>query len=137
MLIQKHFNNLTFVAIQSEEGQYLLRQTMDKTHFEDDITVADYSRIGMRGNDSNFPDRSETLMSAEIILISNEKTYRGAEAVIFLAEVSGGWMRILGRLAKIFPRGVRDFMYRVVASNRYRWFGTRQTCFLPTITKID
>lgn len=30
------------------------------------------------------------------------------------------------------PRGIRDRIYAWIASNRYRWFGRRDTCALPT-----
>lgn len=32
----------------------------------------------------------------------------------------------------IFPKPVRDWGYSVVAKNRYRWFGKKETCFVPT-----
>lgn len=38
----------------------------------------------------------------------------------------------LARGALIVPRPVRDGVYRVVARNRYRWFGRRDTCMRPT-----
>jgi predicted DCC family thiol-disulfide oxidoreductase YuxK len=30
------------------------------------------------------------------------------------------------------PRPVRDWVYEVVARNRYRWFGRRDICMVPT-----
>jgi predicted DCC family thiol-disulfide oxidoreductase YuxK len=35
-------------------------------------------------------------------------------------------------LAQVFPRSIRNPVYRVIARNRYRWFGKRDTCRLPT-----
>ncbi|HSQ60931.1 MAG TPA: thiol-disulfide oxidoreductase DCC family protein [Acidobacteriota bacterium] len=32
----------------------------------------------------------------------------------------------------ILPRAVRDPIYRLVAKNRYAWFGRRASCFLPS-----
>lgn len=32
----------------------------------------------------------------------------------------------------IVPRPLRDLVYRVVARNRLRWFGERETCRVPT-----
>ncbi len=34
--------------------------------------------------------------------------------------------------ARIFPRPVRDLVYRAFAANRYRLFGRKDTCELPT-----
>jgi predicted DCC family thiol-disulfide oxidoreductase YuxK len=35
-------------------------------------------------------------------------------------------------LAQLVPRWIRNPAYRVLARNRYRWFGKRDTCRLPT-----
>ena len=35
-------------------------------------------------------------------------------------------------LARFVPRAIRNPVYRVLARNRYRWFGKRDTCRLPT-----
>lgn len=32
----------------------------------------------------------------------------------------------------IVPKIVRDFFYNLLAQNRYRWFGKRTECFVPT-----
>jgi predicted DCC family thiol-disulfide oxidoreductase YuxK len=32
----------------------------------------------------------------------------------------------------VLPRPLRDAAYRLVARNRYRWFGRRETCRLPS-----
>jgi predicted DCC family thiol-disulfide oxidoreductase YuxK len=35
-------------------------------------------------------------------------------------------------LARFVPRAIRDPIYRVIAKNRYRWFGKRETCRIPS-----
>ena len=35
-------------------------------------------------------------------------------------------------LARFVPRAIRDPIYRVIARNRYRWFGKRETCRIPS-----
>lgn len=32
----------------------------------------------------------------------------------------------------IFPRFLRDPIYRLVGANRYKWFGKREECMVPT-----
>lgn len=32
----------------------------------------------------------------------------------------------------IIPRPLRDWLYRIIARHRYRWFGKRDTCMVPT-----
>jgi predicted DCC family thiol-disulfide oxidoreductase YuxK len=38
----------------------------------------------------------------------------------------------LARLLLLVPRILRDFAYDLIASNRYSWFGKRETCRLPS-----
>ena len=54
---------------------------------------------------------------------------------------STGFLRMVGHLrwpwpllraARVVPRPVRDWLYDRVARNRYRLFGRRQTCLMPT-----
>jgi predicted DCC family thiol-disulfide oxidoreductase YuxK len=40
-------------------------------------------------------------------------------------------------VGRLLPRVVRDWLYEVVARNRLRWFGRRQTCYLPDATQAD
>lgn len=42
----------------------------------------------------------------------------------------GGIWSILSWL-KIIPRSIRNYIYRVIARNRYRLFGKRSTCRIP------
>ena len=32
----------------------------------------------------------------------------------------------------VLPQGFRDWAYRLLARNRYRWFGQKETCWMPT-----
>jgi predicted DCC family thiol-disulfide oxidoreductase YuxK len=38
----------------------------------------------------------------------------------------------LGFLLAVIPKPLRDFGYRIVATNRYKWFGHKESCMLPT-----
>ncbi len=50
-------------------------------------------------------------------------------------DVFGSWH--WSQLAWVFPRFLRDFIYRIVAKNRYRWFGKHAQCVLPTPAQQD
>jgi len=43
-----------------------------------------------------------------------------------------GFPYSLGRAALFVPRPIRDAVYRLIARNRYRWFGRREACMRPT-----
>ncbi len=42
-----------------------------------------------------------------------------------------GWPWRAGAILRIVPRFLRDLVYKLVARNRYRWFGRREECFVP------
>ncbi|MFN9798503.1 MAG: thiol-disulfide oxidoreductase DCC family protein, partial [Bacteroidota bacterium] len=57
--------------------------------------------------------------------------YFSSTAVIeAMADMGGGWRAM--RAAYLFPRFFRDAVYRLVARNRYDWFGKRERCRIPS-----
>jgi predicted DCC family thiol-disulfide oxidoreductase YuxK len=46
-----------------------------------------------------------------------------------LAAIGGVWRLVV--IARVLPRSWRDWLYRLLARNRYRWFGRRGSCYLP------
>lgn len=65
-----------------------------------------------------------------IILVSDGKTYSHSSAVIKSLMLLGGIYKTSGILF-IFPKKFRDYIYKIIAKNRYRWFGKYQSC--PTL----
>lgn len=43
-----------------------------------------------------------------------------------------GWPWRVGAVFKLVPRPLRDALYRLVARNRYRIFGKREECWVPS-----
>lgn len=76
---------------------------------------------------NSFPTESlDTFLLSE-----NGKVYtRSTAALRTLKELSGGWPLLYGFI--IVPAVLRDFVYGVVAKNRYRWFGKKESCLFPT-----
>lgn len=65
------------------------------------------------------------------ILVDGDSVLRNSDAALAIL-VGLGWpWRALAAL-RIVPRPLRDWVYRLVARNRYRWFGKREQCFMPT-----
>jgi predicted DCC family thiol-disulfide oxidoreductase YuxK len=48
-----------------------------------------------------------------------------------LVQLGGVW-RFAGWLLRLIPRPIRKRGYDFVARHRYRWFGKKETCRLPT-----
>ena len=40
-------------------------------------------------------------------------------------------------VARILPRSWRDYLYKLIASNRFNWFGRRNNCMLPNPEDAD
>ena len=60
------------------------------------------------------------------------RIYRKSAAVVRILWQLGTMSRIGGTLLWLIPKPIRDWGYGVVARNRYRWFGKKETCRLPT-----
>jgi predicted DCC family thiol-disulfide oxidoreductase YuxK len=91
-----------FASLQSESGQQWLNQ------------------FGL----SNYELKS-------LVLIVGDKSYLKSTAVLkILKELGGLWRTFY--IFIIIPRPVRDFVYDLVARSRYKIFGKRDVCMIPT-----
>jgi predicted DCC family thiol-disulfide oxidoreductase YuxK len=91
-----------FAAIQSELGQKLYRQ-----HGLDPVDI-------------------QTLM-----FIDGDRVLTKSDAVLaVLARLDGGW-QLLGAF-RAMPQPLRDWAYTEFARQRFRLFGRRETCLVPT-----
>ncbi len=64
-----------------------------------------------------------------VVLIEEDAIYQQSDAALrILRKLPFPWN--LWSALRVFPRPLRDFVYRIVAINRYRWFGKRDTCFV-------
>lgn len=96
-------NRYKFAALQSDTAKILLNE---------------------RGIDSSQID--------SIILIDPNTAYyiKSSAALEIGKSFGGGW-----RLLSIFewvPRPIRDWIYDLIAKNRYSWFGKQNDCMIPT-----
>lgn len=66
-----------------------------------------------------------------IIVIEGDRVRQDSDAVLRIYEVLGFPWRLLGVL-RVVPTFIRDGVYRSVARNRYRLFGKRSTCWMPS-----
>jgi predicted DCC family thiol-disulfide oxidoreductase YuxK len=70
------------------------------------------------------------------ILIEDGRAWFKMEGSIRIFEGLGFPFSLMG-LARIVPRPLRDRLYDYIARNRLRWFGVRQTCYLPDPAERD
>ena len=65
-----------------------------------------------------------------MVLIDEGGVHTRSDAVIRIASRLGFPWR-LASLGRFLPRAVRDWAYKIVACNRYQWFGRRESCLAP------
>lgn len=71
-----------------------------------------------------------------LLLFDGTRPWTDSEAVLRIVTRFGAAWR-LAALVRILPRPTRDFLYRNLARRRYRWFGKRDSCMLPTPETAD
>lgn len=76
------------------------------------------------------PDERESL--ASVVLCVGNRSYRRSAAVVRVLWRLGPFWKAAGGLLWLVPLPLRDLGYRLVAGNRYRIFGKKETCRLPT-----
>lgn len=101
--------------------QFIMKRDVGAFQFaslQSDIGQELIARFGLQGIDS-------------IVLVEDDKVYTKSTAVLRIAKK-------LGRLwpacyaAIIIPKPLRDKVYDWIAQNRYRWFGKKDVCMLPS-----
>jgi predicted DCC family thiol-disulfide oxidoreductase YuxK len=96
-------NEFRFAALQSEVGQRLL---------------------------SSMPAASLKDFDS-VVLIEGDRIYKKSTAALRIARSLKGiwsWLYIF----ILIPRFLRDPIYNLIANNRYRWFGKKDSCRIPT-----
>lgn len=66
-----------------------------------------------------------------ILVIDGPRVRKDSDAVLAIYEMLGFPWRLAG-LLRIIPAVLRDPAYRLIARNRYRLFGRRSTCWVPS-----
>lgn len=77
-------------------------------------------------------DRQDVDDLGTLVLLDEQGTHRRSAAVVRILKRLGGFWRLLAILLWVVPRPLRDLGYRVVARYRYRVFGKKEACRVPT-----
>ncbi len=67
-----------------------------------------------------------------MVAIVGGRAYTRSDGVLAVGRGLGGKYRALAGLIRLLPRPVRDAGYKYLANHRFRWFGQRDECWLPT-----
>jgi predicted DCC family thiol-disulfide oxidoreductase YuxK len=101
ILLRDKKDRFRFASLQSDYGQNLLRE-------------------------HNLPTESFN----SLVLVENDKVYKKSTAALRIArKLKGLWPLLFAFI--IIPPFIRNFVYDIIAKNRYRWFGKKEECMLP------
>lgn len=66
-----------------------------------------------------------------VVLWDNGKLYSHSDVAIQVGSKLGGFWSLI-QIFRIVPKFIRDAVYNWIARNRYRWFGKKDACMIPT-----
>lgn len=66
-----------------------------------------------------------------VVLLQGDHIYSHSDVGLRMCRYLGGLWPVFGVL-RILPKGFRDRIYNWIARNRYRWFGKKDQCMVPT-----
>ncbi len=95
-------NKFMFAALQSIKGQILLQQY-------------------------NLPQQGFN----SFVLLQNEKVFLKSTAALNVVKQLNGPVKLLYGFI-IVPAFIRNAVYNFIARNRYKWFGKKDSCIIPT-----
>jgi predicted DCC family thiol-disulfide oxidoreductase YuxK len=78
-----------------------------------------------------LPPLPEDPSAWSLVLLDRGRTRAESDAALEACRLVGGRYALLA-LARFVPRFLRRPLYRGVARRRYRWFGRRESCRVPT-----
>lgn len=102
IIVRDNKDKFRFAALQSEAGQALLKQ------------------FGLSQEDFD-----------SFILIKDNRVYKKTTASLNVVKEFPGLWKLL-YIFIIVPPFIRNIFYNILAKNRYRWFGKRDICHIPT-----
>jgi len=78
-----------------------------------------------------LPDISYQRRYESVLLYENGNLYSESDAALRITRKLKGIWPIL-YIFTIIPHSIRNAAYRLIAKNRYRWFGKQESCMVPS-----
>lgn len=69
-------------------------------------------------------------LNSFILVDGDQCHYKSSAALRICKDLTIGWKLFYYLL--IVPRPIRDYFYTIIAKNRYKWFGKKDSCMLPS-----
>lgn len=71
-----------------------------------------------------------------MIVVDGDRALRDSDGILAIYSALGWPWRMMA-IFRMVPRFIRDPLYRIVARNRYRIFGKRESCFVPDAAQAE
>lgn len=107
-------NSIDFIIRKDNKGRFLVGSLQDE-----------YSKKIL----SKY-DVQEGYLDSLVLLEKDEVYYRSTAALKIARHLSGLWPIFYPLI--LLPRFLRDPVYDWIGQNRYRWFGKKDSCRIPT-----
>ncbi len=79
----------------------------------------------------NYIGVDQNIIDSIILYNPGLAYYYKSSAAIEIAEDLGGIYSLVS-IFKIFPEKLRNYFYEYIAKNRYKWYGKKESCMIPT-----
>ncbi|MBS1537428.1 MAG: DUF393 domain-containing protein [Bacteroidetes bacterium] len=103
--------------------QFILRHEKQHTLF--------FAPYGGRTYQQNIGIHPQQNIPDSIVVFHNNQIYYYSKAIILILINMGSYWKFLGNISNIIPPVVFDYFYKLIANNRYKWFGTTNSCMIP------
>lgn len=84
----------------------------------------------------NLPDDEGSALES-VLFFDGTTWHRKSNAILKIGIALGGIHGVVARMLFIVPAVIRNRIYDWIATNRYRWFGQRQVCRVPTTEELS
>lgn len=91
---------------------------------------SDYARALIDDPELGLEEFQDGNLDSFILIVAGQVSLR-SDAWLSICGQLQGWPRLLG-IFRIVPRFIRDAVYDFIGRHRYRWFGEKSECMIPT-----
>lgn len=91
---------------------------------------SDYAQQLIKEYGISEPGINKQELDTFLLIKDNKKYERSNAALEITKDLSGVWHWL--RIFLIVPTPIRDAIYNLIANNRYRIFGKKDQCMVPT-----
>ncbi len=97
----------------------------DKTHL--------FTYAPLQGKSAQLNLSAQDLSLDSVVFFEDGKTYKKSIAVLKILFYLGSGYKMISRWGSVLPDFVLNFIYDIIAKNRYLIFGKKNSCRLPSV----